>query len=104
MVRTSWSAMIVEALTLAACARPAEPLPAPSAGQPSQDQQADRSTAPRTLAAAVRLEPPSLALRPLQESFANVDYIRLFNADIAFRDDRAMLQPYLVEALPQLST
>ena len=57
----------------------------------------------RTLVAAVRLEPTTLALRPLRETFA-APYLpnRMFNAEIAVLDDQAVSHPYLVEALPQL--
>jgi len=53
---------------------------------------------------AIRLEPNTLALRPPRETFANIDHNRLFNADFATIDDRAVPQPYLVEALPTLNT
>jgi peptide/nickel transport system substrate-binding protein len=58
----------------------------------------------RTLAAALRLEPKSIALRPPYEEVTNVDHRRLFNADIANVDDRAVPHAYLVEALPALNT
>jgi peptide/nickel transport system substrate-binding protein len=57
------------------------------------------------LAAAVRLEPTTLALRPLREIFG-APYLpnRMFNAEFATLDDQGIPRPYLVEALPQLNT
>ena len=59
----------------------------------------------RTLAIAMRVEPNTLAFRPLRESGVT-SYLskRLFNAGIGQLDDKGALQPYLVESLPQLNT
>src|SRR6266545_727439 len=89
------------ALLAAACA-PAASSPSQS---PSESSRSALSTQPqRTAMMAIRLEPNTLALRPPRETFANIDHNRLFNADFATLDDRAVPQPYLVEALPQLNT
>src|SRR5262249_47886265 len=59
----------------------------------------------RTLVAAIDREPPTLALRPLRETFASGYFSnRAFNADLALIDDQGAVHPYLAEALPQLNT
>jgi peptide/nickel transport system substrate-binding protein len=97
-----WAAAALAAiLVLIACS--------PSPGRPEgRAGSADTGAAPalpRTLVAAIRLEPSTLALRPLRETFAS-PYLtnRTFNADIAVVDDQAVAQPYLVEALPLLNS
>ena len=84
--RAGRAAAVIAALVLASCASPqtggdAAPSSAPLAGTATQQ---------RTLVAAVRLEPSTLALRPLRETFASPYLInRTFNADIAVLDDQA---------------
>ena len=68
--------------------------------------QAYAPDAGRTLVAAIRSEPDSLALRPILSGlFASFEFVRaLFNADLSRLDDRGTPQPYLAEALPQLNS
>src|SRR5579871_795157 len=90
-------------ITLVACAAPVSP-----STQQSNTPAGSSTGAPqaqRTLVAAVQREPPTLALRPIGETFAS-QYLpnHMFNADIAVLDDQGLTHPYMVEALPQLNT
>ena len=59
----------------------------------------------RTLVAAVRVEPATLATAALrQASVALYLSKRMFNAELALLDERANPRPYLAEALPELGT
>lgn len=92
------AALIV--LALVACAQPA-PARYGSGG-------AAGSTAKepgRTLVAAVRVEPGTVATRPLRLTGVAL-YLskRLFNAELAILDDRGRARPYLAEALPELNS
>ncbi len=85
---------------LVACAptvKPAVPANGPSAAAPRQPGP--------TLVAAIRLEPLTLATRPLREQGVAV-YLsgRMFNAELAILDDKANPRPYLAEGLPRLGT
>jgi ABC-type transport system substrate-binding protein len=86
-------------LATAACGRP----DSTGEGQrPAQDADARRQ---RTLVTAVRVEPVSLASRPLQDSGQTVRFTtRFFNAELDFVDARDVSRPYLAEALPELNT
>src|SRR5881396_3212093 len=82
-----------------ACAAPS------STGGPSG--QTPAAPAPnRTLVAAIRVEPKTIAARGLGQNTGVALYLtkRLFNADMALLDDQANPQPYLAESLPQLNT
>ena len=100
----SWLGLLVALGVVAGCAAPARPAAntAPPAGAPSQPAPPRES---RTLNVAIRLEPVSVATRPLQQVGVGL-YLpkRTFNAEIAFLDDKGVTQPYLVEALPELGT
>ncbi len=100
MNRKLWPATLLLTTLLLACTASA-----PSAG-PSTDasRPTAQAVAQRTLVGALRLEPKGLALRPPAEEVANVDHRRIFNADIANVDDKAVPHPYLVEALPEMNT
>src|SRR5689334_21126259 len=57
--------------------------------------------AERTLGIVVRLEPASIAAKPLRSSFVKVKTtVRLFNAGLDLIDDKNVAHPYLAEALP----
>ncbi|HZT05390.1 MAG TPA: ABC transporter substrate-binding protein [Chloroflexota bacterium] len=87
-------------LITAACAT------APSTREPAAPAGASAPSEPgRTLVAAVRVEPLTLAERSLREQGVAV-YLssRMFNADLAILDDTGTPRPYLVEAFPQLNT
>jgi len=59
----------------------------------------------RTLVAAMANEPPSIAaLAPIAGGFGSNFSYRPFNAFIELIDDRGVVRPYLVEALPALNT
>jgi len=92
---------LVAALALAACA-PA--VPATPSGEQGGGPAAP--TAPqRTLVMAVRGEPPSLAAQELVAFSGSLQRPReLFNAQLDFRDERAVPRAVLAEALPQLNT
>ncbi len=77
-----------------------QPAASPQPGQPAAPAAPQRS-----LVVAIRGEPPSLAARPLVPFTAALNPpLFLFNATLDYRDERAVPQPYLVEALPQLDT
>ncbi len=76
---------------------------------PTQRQSADVSPNPpraeRTLMAAIRTEPFSVAPRELEGGGVGLDFtIRAFNAGLELVDDKGGVSPYLAEALPQLNT
>src|SRR5215217_243389 len=87
-------------LLLAACAQPPS---SPSSG--ASNTAASPATPDRTLVVAVRGEPPSLAVKPLFAFTGGLnDPGSIFNATLDFADERAVNQPYLIEALPELHT
>lgn len=98
MQRSTALVFIAVALTLAACG------PAPRAPS-AADARAPAGQPGRSLVAVVRVEPSTLAVRPLGEAGVAL-YLsrRIFNAELALLDDRAQARPYLAEALPQLNT
>jgi peptide/nickel transport system substrate-binding protein len=76
--------------------------PAPGPGAPGAPAGTVRE---RMLVIAVRVEPPTLAGRPLrQEGLGRETTRRAFNADLAIQDNRGTWRPYLAEALPELQT
>lgn len=84
-------------------------LGAACAGPPAASNlgsQAPPARAARTLVAAVRVEPKTIAARGLGQNTGVALYLtkKMFNADLALLDDQANPQPYLAEALPQLNT
>jgi peptide/nickel transport system substrate-binding protein len=92
--------MMLVGVFAAACA-PGAP---PAAEPPAAPEVAPAEPA-RSLVVAVRVEPLTIAMRPLREQGVNVDFSRrMFNAQLATLDERAVPQPYLVEALPRLNT
>src|SRR5436309_1860209 len=90
------------ATTLLACA----PAPATPAAQPASAPSPAAQPAPnRTLAAAIRLEPASIAGKGLQPSSVTLGAtVRLFNAGLAIIDDHDQARPSLAEALPSLNS
>jgi peptide/nickel transport system substrate-binding protein len=89
-----------------ACA-PVAPSTTSDTARPGQGAAQTTSAQPgRTLVAAVRLEPASVATRPLQEARGIAIYLsqRMFNANLALLDPRGAPMPYLAESLPQLNT
>jgi peptide/nickel transport system substrate-binding protein len=98
-----WVVLVVFAASLAACV----PAPAPSIapGGASQPASAASRAEERTLVVAVRSEPVSLATRLLQPALVSISLQRrMFNAELAFLDDKGVTQPYLLKELPQLNT
>lgn len=80
--------------------------PASSPGTPgSRSAEPQATTQARTLAVAIRVEPPTVATRPLQTAGIGL-YLpsRMFNAYIGQLDRDGRSQPYVVEALPQLNS
>ncbi|HZT08707.1 MAG TPA: peptide ABC transporter substrate-binding protein [Chloroflexota bacterium] len=96
------SFVVAAALCVFACASP-QPSGAPRNAGPSAASTGSPSS--RVLRIGIQREPPTVALRPFQETFAS-QYVatRTFNADISIVDDNAQPHPYLVDALPQLNT
>lgn len=85
---------------LVACA-PATPGATTAPGE--QPRVASRPS--QTLVTVVRVEPTSLASRPLTFAGANVAFaVRVFNAELDTVDALDQPRPYLAEALPQLNT
>jgi peptide/nickel transport system substrate-binding protein len=86
-------------MLLAACA------PASDATQRAAGEAAPAPRPGRTLVAALRVEPQSLAARRVGLGGVAV-YLsnRLFNADLSILNDDGVAEPYLAEALPQLNT
>lgn len=59
----------------------------------------------RTLSSVIKVEPTSLASKPLRGTGISVAHaVRLFNAELDMEDAREAPHPYLAEALPQLNT
>ncbi|MEA2640373.1 MAG: hypothetical protein QOF51_1767, partial [Chloroflexota bacterium] len=75
---------------------------APTAGNPGSSNVAPST---KTLVAAVRVEPATVATRPLRQTGVAL-YLPtgMFNAGIAYLDGKGVPHPYLVEALPELGT
>src|SRR4051812_30887038 len=93
---------ILMAVVLLACSAPPSPRAAAPSGATTESPTATTAARPgRTLVVAIRLEPSSLATRPLRQAGVGL-YLtsRMFNAEIAKLDDHGQTQPYLVESLP----
>lgn len=95
---SSASLVLVLGIILAACA--------PAAQRDGSDVQAGVATvARRTLTTVMRVEPVSLASKPLQSTGISIRHAtRLFNAELDFTDARESPTPYLAQALPELNT
>ncbi|MPZ15652.1 MAG: hypothetical protein GEU73_14725 [Chloroflexi bacterium] len=92
---------LLAALAITACAPAGQPAGAP--GATGGDQASGASS--RTLAVAIRVEPPTVATRPLETAGIAL-YLpsRMFNAEVALFDNNGSAHPYLAEALPQLNS
>jgi peptide/nickel transport system substrate-binding protein len=81
---------------------------APSAGGGSARSGAAGSEPPRatrTLNSVMKVEPVSLAYKPVRVTGISVAHaVRLFNAELDILDGREVPRPYLAEAIPQLNT
>jgi peptide/nickel transport system substrate-binding protein len=95
-----WATVL--SLCLTACAAPRGAGPAPSAA----GGQTETPRVDRTLSTAIRVEPNSLATRPiLSGGFASFALTRrLFNAELTLPDEHGVPRPYLAETQPQLHT
>lgn len=98
--RVWWVLSLITTVAAASCA----PL-SPAARAPTAISQPPSGEPSRTLVAAVRVEPLTIAARPLREQGVAV-YLsgRMFNAAIALLDDTGVERPYLSEKIPQLNT
>lgn len=98
--RAVWLALL--ALSVTACV----PSRASGSSTGAGGSKASPASSDRTLSAAIRVEPDSLATRPvLSGTFASFALARrLFNAELTLTDQRGLPRPYLAEALPQLNT
>lgn len=91
--------LVVLAIICAACAT------GPSSARTETGATSNPRTESRTLVAAIRVEPNSLASVPLQQAgIARYLSARMFNAEIANLDAAGKAVPYLVDRLPQLNT
>ncbi len=96
------SSVVLGVLVLVACAPASRPQA--TAGGAVQGA-ATAGQQPRTLTAAIRVEPAYVAGKGLQQAGLTLGATtRLFNAGLAIIDDRGAAQPYLAESLPQLNT
>src|SRR4051812_2610925 len=94
--------LLLLAAVLAACT--AGP-PSPPARGPAQTTGAEARGQDRTLVVAVRSEPVSLAVRLLQPALVSIALPRrMFNAELAYLDDKGITHPYLLQELPRLNT
>ena len=94
------AALLAAAVALSACAPATSVAPDRPGGAGGPE-----ARSPRTLTVAVRVEPVSLASKPLQDSGQSVRFTtRSFNAELDIVDGRDAPRPYLAEALPQLDT
>src|SRR4051812_32008022 len=59
----------------------------------------------RTLRVGTRVEPPSIASKPLRPTGSRIEIpLRAFGAELTIYDAAGVAQPLLAEALPQLNT
>ena len=77
---------------------------APQASRTVGEAQTAPASINRTLVMVARGEPASLASKPLRSSGGVGAINTLFNATLAFTDERGLTQPYQAQALPQLNT
>ncbi len=96
------SLLLIAILAMVACASSG----ATSAPRGNSDAAARTAAEPsRTLAVAIRLEPATVATRPMRNVGVGL-YLpaRVFNAQIGILDEKGNAHPYLVESLPRLNT
>lgn len=88
------SAVLAACTPVASLVTPGSPAVEPRPSGPS-----------RALAVGIRVEPPTVATRPLQTAGTGL-YLpsRMFNAQIGLLDKDGNARPYAVEALPQLNS
>lgn len=99
MIGSHLIALLVLAAGAAACAGPSPQ------SRPVESATAAGQQASRTLVAAIRDEPGTLALHPFtQPGQATYLIKRVFNAQLTYLDNEAVAHPYLAEALPRLNT
>lgn len=90
---------LVSALILVSCAPPS------STTQPRESGIESPPRAERTLVMALRVEPQTIAARPLGSPGVGIKHSgRIFNAALELIDDKNVARPYLAENLPQLNT
>src|SRR2546425_5224449 len=76
----------------------------PSSGSQAAGGSSEASgQTPKTLVAAIRIEPAFIASKPLRQAGLTLgSTVRLFGASLAISDDRGRPRPYLAETLPEL--
>src|SRR5581483_3870510 len=95
--------LAVAVVLLAGCASPASRQA--GSGEPSRAGQQSAAHQPTTLQAIMKVEPASLAARPVVATGISIAFAqRLFNATLDITDGQERSHPYLAEALPQLNT
>jgi peptide/nickel transport system substrate-binding protein len=91
-------------ILLAACAQSSTPSSAPT-GANAPGATVDEPAPSRTLNSIMKVEPASLAAKPLTATGISIAHaVRLFNAQLDQQDGQDRTQPYLAQALPQLNT
>jgi peptide/nickel transport system substrate-binding protein len=105
-MRTIQVLVLVSAMIVAACAPAAQPAPSAARQQGGERGPAAGDQPSRTLVAAVRVEPDTLAARALRTARGVALDLsrRMFNAEMALLNDAGQPTPYLAERLPQLNT
>lgn len=101
-VRAIHVLVLVAATAVAACAPSTQPVPSTA-----PQQRGESATQPsRTLVAAVRVEPYTVAARALRTARGVALDLssKMFNAEMALLNDGGRPMPHLTEALPQLNT
>ncbi len=91
--------LVLLLVLLAACA----PATRPAASQTTAG--APAAAPERLLTVGVRVEPATIAAKPLRSAFVKVKLsARLFNAGLDLIDDQNVARPYMAEALPRLNS
>jgi ABC-type transport system substrate-binding protein len=93
-------AMLMLLVMMGACAPP------PTSREQTGTAPSHPTAAPaRTLVASVRVEPSSVSWRPFREAGVALFLTRkMFNAELGYRDEQALSQPYLAEEFPSLNS
>ncbi|MPZ12858.1 MAG: hypothetical protein GEU73_00255 [Chloroflexi bacterium] len=90
---------VLAGVALMACA------PGGAQQSPAAERSGPEARQPRTLNSVMRVEPASLAAKPLESTGISVAHaVRLFNAQLDLKDSREVTRPYLAEAIPELNS
>ncbi|HZT05761.1 MAG TPA: ABC transporter substrate-binding protein [Chloroflexota bacterium] len=90
----------ISVIVAAACAGPAATQPPAASAVPGTS-----TASTRTLVAAVRVEPESIAAKGPRQVGVSLHFVkRLFNAELSIENQQGTPIPYLADAVPQLNT